>query len=114
MKPRYDFSQGKRGRIAPPPGPHAMATTKWNDLKHKASPEVRASLQQEAHAELERIGQEVASSGANTGKEDEGAAPTLAQMVAQITPENRYREVSPGAEIGKEVIEWCNDDQEKA
>ena len=44
MKPRYDFSQGKRGRIAPPPGPHAMAT-KWNDLKHKSSPETRAKLQ---------------------------------------------------------------------
>jgi antitoxin MazE len=32
--------------------------------------------------------------------------PTLAQMVALITPENRYAEVSLGAEIGKEVIEW--------
>jgi hypothetical protein len=34
---------------------NAMAT-KWNDLKHKSSPEVRANLQREAHAELERIG----------------------------------------------------------
>ncbi|MGA2170568.1 MAG: AbrB/MazE/SpoVT family DNA-binding domain-containing protein [Terracidiphilus sp.] len=32
--------------------------------------------------------------------------PTLAQMVAQITPENRYAEVSLGPEIGREVIEW--------
>ncbi|MGA7109383.1 MAG: AbrB/MazE/SpoVT family DNA-binding domain-containing protein [Terracidiphilus sp.] len=32
--------------------------------------------------------------------------PTLAQMVAQITPDNRYAEVSPGSEIGKEVVEW--------
>jgi antitoxin MazE len=32
--------------------------------------------------------------------------PTLAQVVAQITPENRYAEVSLGAEIGKEIIEW--------
>lgn len=31
-------------------------TTKWNDLKHKSSPEVRASLKREARAELERIG----------------------------------------------------------
>jgi transcriptional regulator with XRE-family HTH domain len=31
-------------------------TTKWNDLKHKASPPVRAELKREAHAELERIG----------------------------------------------------------
>jgi hypothetical protein len=31
-------------------------TTKWNDLKHKSSPEVRANLQCEAHAELDRIG----------------------------------------------------------
>jgi hypothetical protein len=30
--------------------------TKWNDLKHKSSPEVRARLVKEAHAELERIG----------------------------------------------------------
>ena len=29
---------------------------KWNDLKHKASPEVRAQLQREARAELQRIG----------------------------------------------------------
>jgi hypothetical protein len=28
----------------------------WNDLKHKSSPEVRALLKKEAHAELERIG----------------------------------------------------------
>jgi transcriptional regulator with XRE-family HTH domain len=31
-------------------------TTKWNDLKHKASPEVRAQLNREAQAELQRIG----------------------------------------------------------
>lgn len=32
--------------------------------------------------------------------------PTLAQLVSQITPENRYSEISSGAEVGKEVIEW--------
>jgi transcriptional regulator with XRE-family HTH domain len=31
-------------------------STNWNDLKHKSSPEVRAALKQEAHAELERVG----------------------------------------------------------
>jgi DNA-binding XRE family transcriptional regulator len=30
--------------------------TKWNNLKHKASPELRAQLKREAHAELQRIG----------------------------------------------------------
>lgn len=30
--------------------------TNWNDLKHKASPEVRARLKREARAELQRIG----------------------------------------------------------
>jgi hypothetical protein len=30
--------------------------TKWNALKHKSSPEVRANLQREAHAEPDRIG----------------------------------------------------------
>lgn len=32
--------------------------------------------------------------------------PTLAQLVAQITPENRYAEIAVGAEVGKEVVEW--------
>jgi antitoxin MazE len=34
------------------------------------------------------------------------ATPTLAEMVARITPENRYAEVSAGAEIGREIVEW--------
>jgi len=32
--------------------------------------------------------------------------PTLAKLVAQITPENRYAEVSTGSEIGRESVEW--------
>ena len=32
--------------------------------------------------------------------------PTLAALVAQITPENRYAEVATGAEVGKEAVEW--------
>ena len=32
--------------------------------------------------------------------------PTLAQLVSQITPENRYSEISTGREIGKEAVEW--------
>jgi antitoxin MazE len=32
--------------------------------------------------------------------------PTLAELVAQITPENRYREISTGHETGKEAVEW--------
>ena len=35
-----------------------------------------------------------------------GKIPTLAQLVAQITPENRYAEVSVGPEIGREAGEW--------
>lgn len=35
-----------------------------------------------------------------------GQVPTLRQLVAQITPENRYQEISTGGEIGKEIIEW--------
>jgi antitoxin component of MazEF toxin-antitoxin module len=35
-----------------------------------------------------------------------GTMPTLAQMVAQITPENRYAEVPLGAETGREIVEW--------
>jgi antitoxin MazE len=32
--------------------------------------------------------------------------PTLAQLVAQITPQNRYGEISSGAARGKESVEW--------
>jgi len=32
--------------------------------------------------------------------------PTLAQLISQITPENRYAEVTTGAEVGKETVEW--------
>ncbi len=32
--------------------------------------------------------------------------PTLAQLVAKITPENRYDEVSLGRETKREVVEW--------
>jgi len=32
--------------------------------------------------------------------------PTLAQLVARITPQNRYGEISTGAEHGKEPVEW--------
>jgi antitoxin MazE len=32
--------------------------------------------------------------------------PTLTQLISQIAPENRYAEVSAGAEVGKEVVEW--------
>jgi antitoxin MazE len=35
-----------------------------------------------------------------------GKVPTLAQLVARITPENRYEEVSAGPEIGREAVEW--------
>jgi antitoxin MazE len=32
--------------------------------------------------------------------------PTLRELVAQITPENRYHEIQTGPERGKETIEW--------
>jgi len=35
-----------------------------------------------------------------------GDLPSLAELVSQITPENRYSEISVGREIGREVIEW--------
>jgi len=35
-----------------------------------------------------------------------GKLPTLAQLVSQITPENRYAEVSLGPEVGREAVEW--------
>jgi len=33
-----------------------MKTTNWNDLKHKGTPEMRAKVDAEAVAELERVG----------------------------------------------------------
>ena len=35
-----------------------------------------------------------------------GKVPTLAELVAQITPENRYAEVATALEVGKEAVEW--------
>lgn len=32
--------------------------------------------------------------------------PSLAKLVSQITPENRYGEITMGAEVGKEIVEW--------
>jgi len=32
--------------------------------------------------------------------------PTLKELVSQITPQNRYEEISMGAERGKETVEW--------
>jgi len=32
--------------------------------------------------------------------------PSLSRLVAQITPEDRYDEVSTNLEIGKEMVEW--------
>jgi antitoxin MazE len=35
-----------------------------------------------------------------------GDVPTLSELVAQITLENRYSEIPMGPEIGTEAIEW--------
>ncbi len=35
-----------------------------------------------------------------------GKIPTLAKLVAQITPENRYAEIESGPEVGREAVEW--------
>ena len=35
-----------------------------------------------------------------------GEVPTLAQLVAQITLENRNAEIAVGPEIGREAVEW--------
>lgn len=32
--------------------------------------------------------------------------PTLQELVAQITPQNRYKETSTGRARGKEAVEW--------
>jgi antitoxin MazE len=34
------------------------------------------------------------------------AVPSLKELVAQITPENRYAEIPSGPERGKERVEW--------
>lgn len=37
---------------------------------------------------------------------DKKRVPTLQELVAQITPENRYAEVKAGPARGKENLEW--------
>jgi antitoxin MazE len=32
--------------------------------------------------------------------------PTLGELVAQITPENRHEETDWGPDVGKEIVEW--------
>jgi antitoxin MazE len=32
--------------------------------------------------------------------------PTLEELVAQITPENRHKELDWGPPVGKEIVEW--------
>jgi antitoxin MazE len=32
--------------------------------------------------------------------------PTLKELVAKITPENRYAETDWGPDVGKEIVEW--------
>ena len=32
--------------------------------------------------------------------------PTLKELVAKITPENRHRETDWGPDVGKEIVEW--------
>lgn len=36
----------------------------------------------------------------------ESKAPTLSQLVTAITPENVHGEISTGASVGRESIEW--------
>jgi antitoxin MazE len=50
--------------------------------------EIKASA--EGHVELRRASK----------------VPSLTQLISEITPENRYGEVSTGAEVGKEAVEW--------
>ena len=69
------------GRIPKPPVDEAK-------LKEGDSLEIEPSA--EGHVELRRATK----------------IPTLSQLVSQITPENRYAEISAGAEVGKEVVEW--------
>jgi len=57
-------------------------------LKEGDSLEVEASA--EGHVELRRATK----------------VPTLTQLISQITPENRYAEISTTVEVGKEVVEW--------
>ncbi len=35
-----------------------------------------------------------------------GKVPSLAKLVSQIIPENRYGEIATGSEVGKESVEW--------
>lgn len=35
-----------------------------------------------------------------------GTVPTLDELIAQITPENRYEEILAGPEAGQEAVEW--------
>lgn len=61
-----------------------------NDAKLREGDSLEIEVAAEGAVKLQRIGK----------------VPTLAQLVAKITPENRYSEVSTGPEVGKEAVEW--------
>jgi len=62
-------------------------------------------LAQEAGlAEGDRVLMEAADGQIELRRTDR--VPTLQELVAQITPENRYGETSTGREHGKEAVEW--------
>ncbi len=88
--------------------------TKWNDLKHKSSPEVRATLKQEAHDELERIGfgklrqarQQTQVAIAERLKIPQGAVlSTLREYVGALGGKLELRAVFPDADFELETLE---------
>ncbi len=60
------------------------------EARLKAGDPVEIAVAAEGSVELHRVGK----------------LPSLAQLVSQITPENRYQEVSTGPAMGKEAVEW--------
>lgn len=48
----------------------------------------------------------VAEGGGRVELRKASKTPTLTQLIAQITPENRYTDISVGGEISKESVEW--------
>lgn len=60
------------------------------EVKLSAGDPIEISVAAEGAVELRRVGK----------------LPSLAQLVSQITPENRYEEVSTGPAIAREAVEW--------
>lgn len=80
----------------------SIQVVKWGNSLAVRIP--KALAERAGLAEGDRVLMEAADGKLAIQRTDK--VPPLAELVAQIRPEERYEETSTGRERGKEVVEW--------